>query len=167
MSYTLDRIQKEFTAAVESVGIKVSHPISLNGRLSKSLGRVVHLNYDGYIVPEKIEFSKNFIENGTDKDIREVILHEAGHYVVAMRTHQIHNHDDVFKATCIELGTLNYQPHFESMETKLEYKYNIYCPVCKKNIGGYNRMCKTIKLISAHSGQIYCKTCKCRDLEVR
>ena len=167
MAYTLERIQKEFTAAVESVGIKVSHPISLNGRLSKSLGRVVHMNYDGYIVPEKIEFSKSFVESGTDKDIHEVILHEAGHYVVAMRTHRNHKHDDVFKAACLELGTTNYLPHFEDMETKLEYKYNVYCPVCKKNIAGYNRMCKSVREIAAGSTDHYCKVCKCHRLEIK
>ena len=165
MAYTLEKVKEEFNAACESVGIKLQHPISLNGRLSNTLGRVrclVNVN-TGEARPDSIEFSTKFINNGADEDIHRVILHEAAHYIVTVQTKRQHKHDNVFKAMCAKLGTDN-----DGAETDLQLplmkKYMIMCPTCNKVIGGYDRMCKTFKMIEQNDGSVWCKTCGCRDL---
>lgn len=167
MAYTLEKIKEEFSAACESVGVKLQHPISLNGRLSNTLGRVKYRVgvYDGEARPDCIEFSTKFVTNGADEDIHRVILHEAAHYIVTVQTKRKHGHDKVFKAMCARLGTDN-----DCAQTDLQLpimkKYMIMCPTCNKTIGGYDRMCKTIKMIENHDGSVWCKTCGCRDLKV-
>lgn len=167
MAYTLERVKKEFSEACESVGIKLEHPISLNGRLSTTLGRVKSLRNvrTGECRPECIEFSTRFITTGADEDIHSVILHEAAHYIVTVQTKEYHQHDKVFKAMCAKLGTDNDTPETE-LQLPLMRKYQVVCPDCNKIIAGYDRMCKTLKAIERHDGSIWCKACGCKNLKI-
>jgi len=161
--YNLERITKEFNEACAKAGVENTCPISINARLTRTLGRVTHVNkFDGTIEPTKVEFSKQFVENSTDKCIKDVILHEAAHLIVAKRTHISHGHDAYFKKVCAELGTERdgYAGTVEYTNT-IKYKYTIICPNCGE-IGGYNRMCKTVREIKYCS----CKRCGSNRLRV-
>ena len=105
MAYNLERIKAEITDICENAGFRgVKYlNISINPRLSTTLGRVKYRANPIY--PYAIEFSKNFIENNTDEDIHEVIMHECAHAIVTVRTKEKHGHDKYFKAVCAELGT--------------------------------------------------------------
>lgn len=169
MAYDLNRVTKEFRQACVKAGAGTGAvvPIRLNGRLTRTLGRV-HQEYDpqvGGYVSTLVEFSKQLLETATDASIREVILHEAAHLIVTDRTLESHGHDAMFKAVCAEIGTSN-----DGVSTKVErtveekslYKYNIFCPTCHKTIGGYNRRCKTIDNIAFCT----CKGCGKGGLQV-
>lgn len=160
MAYDLMRIKREFNEVCEKAGCPVTIPIKLNGRLTRTLGRVSIRKDAGEDdwYPYLVEFSNQMLETSSDKTIKDVIMHEAAHYIVAVRTKEDHNHDAVFKAVCAEIGTTN-----DTATTKVDYtvaqeevyKYSVYCPTCKETIGGFNRMCKTLKMID----QCTCKRC--------
>ena len=157
--YDITRIQKEFNEVCEKAGCPVTVPVKLNGRLTRTLGRVHQRRDNGKTEwhPYLVEFSKQMIETATDNTIRDVLLHEAAHYIAVVRTGEAHGHDAYFKAICAEIGTTNDTTHTKVESTVAQeelYKYTIYCPTCNKIIGGYNRMCKTLKMIDL---------CTCRE----
>ena len=160
--YTLEKVKNEYRKVCCDAGAKsvLDVPIVLNGRLTRTLGRVIQeydFSKDRY-VSTKVEFSRQLIETATDKSIHDVIMHEAAHYIVTDRTGEVHGHDAVFKAVCAEIGTSNNQCATKvecTEEAKNLYKYSIYCPHCGKMVGGYSRMCKTIRNIEDYE----CKTC--------
>jgi predicted SprT family Zn-dependent metalloprotease len=162
--YNLERVRKEFTAICNKAGVQVTSPISLNGRLTRTLGRVCMVRRGDVVENEKVEFSKQLLETTTDATIDSVIKHEAAHYIVTARTHEAHGHDSLFKAVCAEIGTAN-----DGTTTKVErtiaedkiYKYSVVCPNCGI-IGHYHRMSKNLKNISL----CYCKTCNSHNLSV-
>ena len=169
MAYDLNKVQLEFRDICQKANAKtgLTIPIRLNGRLTRTLGRV-HYKYDaaaGYYTSTLVEFSRQLLETATDKSIHDVIMHEASHLIVTERTGEIHRHDSLFKAVCAEIGTDN-----DSACTKVErvvkketlYKYQIFCPTCHKFIGGYYRKCKTID----HINKCFCKSCGNGDLKV-
>ena len=161
--YDLNRIIKEFNEACSKAGVLNTYPIRINGRLTRTLGRVRYTKLsDNTIEPLDIEFSKQFLETASDASIKDVILHEAAHLIVAKRTKVHHGHDAYFKKVCAELGTKRdgYAGEVELVKT-VKYKYTIICPNCGE-IGGYNRMCKTIKEINYCT----CKKCGSRNLRV-
>ncbi len=160
--YNLARITKEFNEACARAGVENRCPVRINARLTRTLGRVKHLQkLDGTIEPTEIEFSKQFVETATDKCIKDVILHEAAHLVVAERTHISHGHDSYFKSVCAELGTeRNGYAGAVEYAKAVKYKYTVICPNCGE-IGGYNRMCKTIREIK------YCSCKRCGSTQLR
>ena len=82
------------------VGDTYDCPIVLNGRLSRTLGRVI-MNMDGgRVKPVKMEFSKEFLNTSTDASIVSVIGHEWAHYYVTKTTGVNHKHDEEFKKAC-------------------------------------------------------------------
>lgn len=97
MAYNLERIKAEITDICENAGFRgVKYlNISINPRLSTTLGRVKYRANPIY--PYAIEFSKNFIENNTDEDIHEVIMHECAHAIVTVRTKEKHGHDNILR----------------------------------------------------------------------
>ena len=60
-------------------GFNLYCPITVNTRFRKTLGRVC---YDEYGELEKIEFSAQLLEYGTEKCIVDTILHELAHAFV-------------------------------------------------------------------------------------
>lgn len=160
--YDLARIQEEFHKVCEDAGTPCTVPIKLNGRLSSTLGRVDSLNTGGYVSPLEVMFSKLLISNADDEDIRQVILHEAAHYIVIMRTHEHHGHDEYFKNVCNEIGCVNDGATYmtdclKSNEKTL--KYAIYCPNCGF-VGGRSRRTGAINNLSKYK----CKICNSTEL---
>lgn len=163
--YTLDKIEIQFKGICAKAGVSCNVPITINSRLTRTLGRVVIDNFIGIWKPTKIEFSKQFIETSSDASIEDVIKHEAAHFIATSRTGEDHGHDIYFKSICAEIGTTN-----DGTTTKVErtvdesslYKYAIYCDTCDKVIGGKSRMCRTIKEIKFCT----CKACNTSNLRV-
>lgn len=79
------------------VGDTYDCPIALNGRLSRTLGRVILGTERGRVIPIKMEFSKEFLNTSTDASI---IGHEWAHYYVTKTTGINHKHDQEFKRAC-------------------------------------------------------------------
>ena len=158
MSYNIMDIRKEFihTCCNAHVGMEDA-TITLNPKFTGTLGRVtLEFNYDeNRYYPTKVEFNKTFIENAPDNEIHDVILHEAAHFIVTARTGEDHKHDKLFKKVCLEIGgtnnTASTTAPIDSIVSKV-YKYTVVCPNCHKKLGGYSRMCKTLRNLN---------TCKC------
>ena len=98
--YTLDKIENQFKGICAKAGISCNVPITINSRLTRTLGRVVINNSIGFIdtwKPIKVEFSKQFIETSSDASIEDVIKHEAAHFIATSRTGEDHGHNSYFK----------------------------------------------------------------------
>lgn len=149
MSYDLNRIKLEMEEVCRKANVRFDIPVKLNRKLTRTLGRVHQECHNGIWEPVSVEFSKQLLETASDKSIRDVVLHETAHVITTIRTGESHGHNNYFKAVCAEIGTSN-----DGAKTKVErtvaasalYKYSINCPKCG-NIGGMNRMCKTLKEI--------------------
>ena len=157
--YDLAKVTKEFTDIVEQAGCKMTVPISFNNRLTRTLGRVIseRNKYTNVTRNVRVEFSTNLIKTASDKSIRDVIEHEACHYIATHRSKIHHGHDDYFKAICDEIGCTNNKTSTSVdrlVADEAIYRYTIYCPSCGV-IGGYNRMSKTLQNLQ------YCNCAKC------
>lgn len=165
MTYDINRIEKEFAAACQTMKVELDTPILINNRLRTTLGRVCYkrVNNDDEeaILPSKIEFSKNFILNSSDEDIKEVILHEAAHYIAITLTGERHGHDKYFKSICEKIGTANDKTFFVDKENSIKTKYTVKCPHCGFE-NAYSRRGKVINNVENYS----CGVCGCKELEV-
>lgn len=156
--YNLDRIRKEVKEICVEAGCKISMPININGRLTRTLGRVMYSNK----YASRMEFSKAFIENSTDDSIRQTILHECAHYIAWYRTGERHGHDSLFKQICAEIGCVEDKTtsHVESLKSPDKtIRYAIYCPNCGF-IDGRHKWCDTLENLP------YCRCGKCGSEEL-
>lgn len=161
--YDLNRVKSEFYAACESQGMDLKIPVTINGRLTRTLGRVkfTRSRITGKCELLGVEFSRQLLETSSDKSVRDVILHEAAHAIATYKDGS-HGHDAYFKSICAALGTDN-----DGVATEVERtvdvrdKYEVFCSHCGK-IGGFSRMCKTIREID----NCHCKKCGSIKLNV-
>jgi len=152
--YDIDRVKKEFYEACRKGGMTRKIPISFNGRLTRTHARVISDWKGNDLIPNRAEFSKQLIETATDDSIHQVILHEAAHAIVTELTREPHGHDAVFKRMCGKLDcSLDRASGEVERHTEVKNKYDIYCDSCKEVIGGFSRMCRTVREVK------YC-TCK-------
>lgn len=146
--FTLEMIKTELNKLSNSVGDTFDIPVSINARLTRTLGRVMQYKQGKKCWSDRMEFSKQFLETSTDESIISVIQHEWAHYYVTKITGENHGHDVEFKKVCAMIGCTN-----DKTETKVERtvaeeslsKYVVYCPSCGEPIGGFSRMCPTLK----------------------
>ena len=128
--------------------------VSINPRLSTTLGRCKYVNR----FPSKIELSAKFLAGATDKEIIDVIYHEAAHALVMIETREIHHHDACFKAMCKRIGTTNdktqMKVEFMAEEPKM-FKYHVICNKCGKIVGKYRRAGNVVK----NCENYYCVEC--------
>lgn len=168
MAYNLTRVRKEFNDVCNKAGVTVTVPVTLNGRLTRTLGRV-KLQRDAGCdnwYPIGVEFSRQLLETASDKSINDVIRHEAAHLIATVRTGKDCGHNEIFKDVCAEIGTKN-----DTVATKVErtvseeqlYKYSVYCDggCGGAFIGGYSRMSNTLKQLSL------CSCAKCGQSKLR
>lgn len=164
--YTIERVRKEFFEITKSQGVYNVTPVEINGRLTRTLGRVMgNYDADGNYIVNRVEFSKQFLETSTDESIYSVIQHEAAHYIVSFQTLEHHGHDSVFKECCRRIGCDNDKTRTHVDRTVADsslYKYQVYCDTCDKVISNYSRMTPTLKNLS----QCYCRTCKQYNLRM-
>ena len=74
--WTIDKVIDELNKLAAADGLsKIDVPITVNGRLTRTLGRVkyMRIGQDAYIA-KAIEFSKTLLESGTDNDIINVSI---------------------------------------------------------------------------------------------
>lgn len=153
--YTIERIQKEVNEICTKANIQVTFSIGINGRLSKTLGRVISSGSTGENI--RMEFSRKMIESCSDKTISDVIQHECAHAIVNARYHEKHGHDAIFKAVCAEIGCSNDQsstPIELTVDAAKAYKYTGTCSKCGKTLGHWSRAGKIVK-------NYYLYHCKC------
>jgi predicted SprT family Zn-dependent metalloprotease len=147
----------------ERVNIKLE--LIRDTRLKQVTAGIMDINkFENYLNNSKVEFSKQLLVTCSDDTIRDVIMHEAAHYIANDRTHINHGHDAYFKAVCAEIGTTNDGTVTQTERTVAAseiYKYTVSCPNCGP-LGYYHRMSKTLKNISHCS----CRKCGSHDLSV-
>lgn len=143
----IENICQEFS---NKVGDTFDLPVVINGRLTRTLGRVCTLvnTKTGYVTLSQMEISKQLLETATEESIRSVIGHEWAHYYVAKTTHERHGHDALFKATCARIGIENDKATTEvDRVVEVRSKYEVHCDVCNEVVGNYSRWCKTLSVI--------------------
>lgn len=151
--YSITAVEKIISDVCKKAGTALTVPVTVNGRLTRTLGRVLSDSADGGKTwnPAKIEFSKQLLETASEESIKQIILHETAHYIVEMRTHEDHGHDEYFKAVCAEIGCTADKTKAKVDRVKaIQYKYDVRC----KNCGGvwhYNRAGKVIQNIGYYS----------------
>ena len=118
--------------------------VSINGRLTRTLGRVKSIGTKANCRPISMEFSREMLETVTKEDIMSVIEHEWAHYYVTKTTHEDHGHDAVFKALCASLGCHGTTTIKVERTVEKQAKYSVYCEECGKLVGEYGRKCKTV-----------------------
>ena len=155
--WTIDQVIIKLNELAAADGIVIDVPVSANGRLRTTLGRV--RSYRSTCLPISIEFSQKLLNEGTDNDIINVIKHEYVHFFLLVTTGENHGHDYMFKNKCAEIGcehnkTRN-ELESEDMAPAAQFKYEVYCPDCNKTIGTYSRMCKTLRNLD------YCSCGRC------
>lgn len=164
MTWTVQEIKQYLDELAASIGLIYNTPVKINGRLTKTLGRVIAepAAFDSY-KPEVIEFSKQFLETSTDESVRQIIMHEFCHWAVLVETGEVHGHDAVFKAMCRKIGCEANRPQIKVKRTvsndKL-FKYIVKCKDCNNEIH-YNRAGKVVK----NPEWYWCSKCG-GDLEV-
>jgi predicted SprT family Zn-dependent metalloprotease len=161
--WTVERITEVCKRYAAKVNDDFTIPVSINSRLTKTLGRVnIYRNGYGECILDSMEFSKSFLETSTDEDIEAVIGHEVAHYLVTKITHIDHQHDEYFVNMCLRIGCNNYTRSIKVERIVPEealYKYTIYCPNCGC-IGGKTRRCQLLK----HITECSCKKCGSQSL---
>lgn len=164
MMLTVKDIEKICQKFSDMVGDEFDLPVVINGRLTRTLGRVCTLvnTRTGYVTLQRMEISKQLLETATEDSIESVIGHEWAHYYVAKTTHERHGHDEVFKATCARIGIANDKAttHVDRI-VEVRSKYEVWCDTCGEMIGQFSRRCKTIDNIQ------YCSCNKCKQSGLR
>lgn len=133
-------------------------PISLNGRLSSTLGRYFHTE-------KKIEISKDYFLNADEHYVRNTIIHEICHQVCDVVGHgrewkKIANHVSLKTPYKIErLATIGEMEYFNvNSKKQREKKYGVKCTKCNR-LWRYATKSKAYKSPSTHT----CPYCKVKN----
>ena len=95
--WTIERVKDELNKLCVADGLpEITIPVSANARLTRTLGRVKFLEKS--CTPVGIDFSQRLLDNGTDRDLINVIKHEYVHYYLLCTTGVDHGHDALFKS---------------------------------------------------------------------
>ena len=130
----------------------------INTRLKTTLGQVCYVGNE----PNRVEFSQQLLDTSTDEAVRQVLLHEAAHYIADMRDGISHGHDAYFRAICAEIGCTNDKTTYKVERLQgipSVYKYDVFCPNCGR-IKGYNRKTDILKRLD----HCTCKRCGAKGL---
>ena len=164
--YDIKRIEERCNKLSKKFGDTFDIPVILNGRLTRTLGRVTQMQVGKKWQSTKMEISKALLATATDSSIESVIDHEWVHYYITKLTGEYHGHDSEFKRMCAMIGCSN-----DGTQTRVErtisesamYKYTVRCNSCNDDIAFYTRMCSTLKNIN----ECYCKRCGSYNLSVK
>ena len=141
------------TKACELCGVELNVPIKMNGRLSRTLGRVKYRQYSFGTRVEIIEFSSKYFNDPSRNDEvkHQVVLHEIAHYLAYMSDKQRHQHDEVFRYWCAKIGcTATGEYAADSSDNLVEniqvqYKYDCRCSACGNHIKYYKRYSNAVE----------------------
>ena len=149
MEWTVERITELCVEYCGRCDVEFNSPVSINGRLTSTLGRCFYEKFYGVWTPTKIEISRKLLETATEECIKAVIAHECAHYVACAVTAEDHGHDETFRFYCRMIGTDNdgsiYRNLTRTCDNDSVYKYTLYCKKCGKFVGGRSRACKVTK----------------------
>ena len=95
--------------------LSITCPIVENGRLTKTLGQVKY-NKGGFGIKE-IEFSKKFLQFGTEAQIMDTIKHELAHAFAYWTPGELPGHDKIWQDNSKKLGA-NPKPTSEGQSYK-------------------------------------------------
>lgn len=163
MGWAVEDIKRECERLSAMVGDTFDCPIRINGRLTRTLGRVDSIKVNGRWTNEVLQISKQLLETSTNESIISVIDHEWCHYWVTKSTGEDHGHDATFRAVCAQVGCTNNKTKTRVERTVAEsaiYKYQVYCSTCDEFIAGYSRMNSTLRSLKACT----CKKCNTSNL---
>lgn len=159
---TIDEIRKECVDTFKKANVdfeKQNIRLSLNGRLSRTLGKCKFLRCGSKITVTDIEISRKFAEMSDAKTIVDVIRHECAHALAIILSGESHGHDSYFKQICHMIGTYNDGTCTDITGSLNDednfYKYIVYCPTCNKTLAKYHRISNVIKNIDNYK----CKDC--------
>ena len=161
--WTLKDIENYCNEISAKVNDTFTCPVKLNGRITRTLGRVISHKVNGMWEPEVLEISKQLLETSSDESVKAVIEHEWCHYYVTKTTGENHGHDATFKAACAKIGCTN-----DGVSTTVErtvsdstlYKYQVFCPTCDKFICNRRRKVEWMDRMD----ECWCPTCKGKGL---
>ena len=150
---TLEEIKKHICEAFIKGGYNFNDykiEVSINSRLTSTLGRCKCQGVNNIWKPISIEFSKKFLAVGTEQEILDVIYHEVAHALVCIETKEKHGHDAAFKRMCGRIGTTNDGAYtsiqaYKEEEENTTYKYDIFCKDCLRLVAQRSRACKVTK----------------------
>lgn len=146
--YSISEITNKYKELAKSLGEEYNTPVMINGRLTRTLGRVISDVRNGKLFPRRIEISRQLLETATKESIDEVLIHEFCHWYLATTTHEDHGHDAVFKELCMRLGggSGKTTTHVDRIvENSKLFKYQCFCAECGKELGHYSRAGKVIQ----------------------
>ena len=140
--YTVQQITNKYTELATSLGVTFNVPVKINGRLTRTLGKVISDVQDHRLFPRCIEISRQLLETATKESIDEVLIHEFCHWYLAETTHEDHGHDATFKALGQRLGggsgkTTTYVDRV--VDNSKIFKYQCFCAGCGKEVAHYSR----------------------------
>lgn len=148
MEWTLKEVKAELNRLSKEHNDVFSIPVTINGRLTRTLGRVFHRGSDANgFEPTRMEFSKQFLETSSGKSVVDVIGHEWCHYYITKTTRENQGHNAAFKALCSTLGVNGETTTKVERTIEVADKYDVFCSCCGKKIGGFSRMCKTVTIV--------------------
>lgn len=142
---TIEEIRKMCFDIAAAEGVVISAPIVLNGRLTRTLGRVCYAfdsPYDKTMHVKSIEFSKKYVENATDDEIRLTIIHEMTHAILCIRTGTKQGHNKLFKELCKQLGG---DGETYAHTNAIQPKYVVTCECCGNTVKSAYRAGNVIK----------------------
>lgn len=145
----------------EANGVVFDLPVSINNRLTRTLGQV---KFTPDEVPYAMEFSGQLLRTATDESIEQIVKHEWAHWFAWVETGEVHGHDAIFKKICSKIGCSS-----DKSKTKVErivekdavYRYVVVCPECGRK-WYYNRRGKVIQNIDDY----HCNNCGQGKLDV-
>jgi predicted SprT family Zn-dependent metalloprotease len=139
--------------ACKNYGVKLDVTVRMNGRLSRTLGRVKYFQNHLGVKVEVIEFStKYFSDPNRNQEVkRQVVLHEIAHYLAYLTDYQSHQHDEVFRDCCAKIDCTTTGENATDESDKLieniqvKYKYDCRCSACGNHIRYYKRYPRTVE----------------------
>lgn len=138
--FNLEYVINKLKELSENKGDKFNIEVEINGRLTRTLGRVVSHRINGYVKPVKLEISKRALIICSKRELDSIIGHEWCHYYISKTTGKAHGHDKMFKMLCHEIGIHGGSEIFvdrlsEVNERKI--KYETKCTHCGGTTGRY------------------------------
>lgn len=103
-------------------------PVKINSRLSSTLG--VFFHGKGRNKPNRIEFNKKFMENGSTDDIIQVIVHECVHYALYMLDKPYNDGDSYFEEELIRHRAAS----TNKIEFSIERNVRVYKCKCTEHV---------------------------------
>jgi predicted SprT family Zn-dependent metalloprotease len=139
--WSLEDVRKVLIEAGRKTGFQCEDvPVVISTRMEKTMGSFYFKMRGETMEPHSFRFSSKLLDGTYEREVvTQVILHEYAHYYVNMRDQKNHNHDEVFKEACRDLGISDYTYFKELVELKPKKGYLLLCGTCGKTLGKRRR----------------------------